>query len=94
MALSQDAAEVFSLNVLGWLATQEEIVPVFLGATGASEADLRARAAEPEFLLSMLDFLMMNDEWIVSCCDDLRVPYERISQARQSLPGGAEVSWT
>ena len=94
MSLSRDATEVFSLNVLGWLAGQEEILPVFLGATGASEADLRARASDPEFLLSMLDFLMMNDAWIIACCDDLRVPYERISEARQSLPGGAEVNWT
>jgi len=94
MALSQEAAEVFSINVLGWLAGQEEIVPLFLGASGASESDLRTRIADPEFHLSVLDFLMMDDQWIISCCDDLGVPYERISQARQSLPGGAEVSWT
>ncbi|MEN8949461.1 DUF3572 domain-containing protein [Planktotalea arctica] len=94
MSLSRDAAEVFSLNVLGWLVGQDEIVPVFLGATGASESDLHTEAGKPEFMLSMLDFLMMNDEWIIACCDELRVPYERIGQARQALPGGAEMSWT
>ena len=94
MALSREAAEVFSINVIGWLAGQEEILPVFLGASGAGESDLRSRIADPVFHLSVLDFLMMDDQWIISCCDDLRVPYERIGEARSVLPGGAEVSWT
>jgi hypothetical protein len=24
----------------------------------------------------------------------LRVPYERVAEARQAMPGGAEMSWT
>lgn len=94
MSLSQDAAEVFAIKALGWLAAQEEILPLFLGSTGASEADLRARAGEPEFLLSVLEFLMIDDHWIISCCDALGEPYERVAQARFALPGGAETSWT
>ncbi|MEP5153723.1 DUF3572 domain-containing protein [Planktotalea sp.] len=94
MPLSRDAAEVFSINVLGWLAGQEEILTVFLGASGASEADFRARLTDPVFQLSVIEFLMMDDAWIIACCDDLRVPYERMGEARQALPGGAEVSWT
>ena len=94
MALSREAAEVFSINVLGWLAGQEEILPLFLGASGASESDLRERIADPAFHLSVLEFLMMDDQWIISCCDALNVPYERVGEARQAMPGGAEVSWT
>ncbi|MGH1578699.1 DUF3572 domain-containing protein [Planktotalea sp.] len=94
MAMSREAAEVFSLNALGWIVGQEDILPVFLGASGASESDIRARASEPEFLLSVLDFLMMDDQWVISCCDALNVPYESLGEARQMMPGGAEVSWT
>ncbi|MGB7317812.1 MAG: DUF3572 domain-containing protein [Planktotalea sp.] len=94
MALSREAAEVFSIHVLGWLAGQEEILPLFLGASGASESDMRTRMADPVFLLSVLEFLMMDDAWVIACCDDLRVPYERVGEARQAMPGGAEVSWT
>ena len=94
MALSQENAEIFSLNALGWIVSQEDLLPAFLGASGASEGDIRTRASDPAFLLSVLDFLMMDDQWIISCCDALNVPYERVGEARQAMPGGAEVSWT
>ena len=94
MALSQENAEIFSLNALGWIVSQEDLLPAFLGASGASEGDIRTRASDPVFLLSVLDFLMMDDQWIISCCDALNVPYERVGEARQAMPGGAEISWT
>jgi len=53
--MQQDSAETIALQALGWLAASDDLLPVFLGATGACEADLRARAAEPEFLGSVLD---------------------------------------
>ena len=43
MQFSAEAAETLSLRALAWLVGQEDLLPVFLGATGASEADLRAR---------------------------------------------------
>ena len=45
MQYSADAAETFALTALGWLVAQPDLLPVFLGATGAEEADLRARVA-------------------------------------------------
>ncbi|MFW8594868.1 DUF3572 domain-containing protein [Cribrihabitans neustonicus] len=94
MQLSADKAETLALTALAWLAANEELMPVFLGATGASEADLRARAAEPEFLGSVLDFLSMDDAWVIAFCDAQGLPYEMPMQARMSLPGGAQVNWT
>ena len=95
MTMSRESAEVFALNALGWIVGQaENVLPAFLGATGSSESDIRERAADPEFQLCVLDFLMMDDQWIISCCDALRVPYERVAEARQAMPGGAEMSWT
>lgn len=41
MLFSADAAETLGLKALAWLAGNDELLPVFLGATGASEADLR-----------------------------------------------------
>ncbi|WP_299678989.1 DUF3572 domain-containing protein [uncultured Roseobacter sp.] len=91
---TQETAEVLGLRILGWLAADEALLPVFLGATGASEADLRAGATDPVFLASVLDFLMMDDAWVVRACDALRVAYDAPMQARQALPGGAQVNWT
>ena len=66
LSFSADAAETLALQALGWLLSNEDLLPVFLGATGVNESDLRERASDPEFLGSVLDFLMMDDAWAVS----------------------------
>lgn len=94
MNYTQDSAETLGLQVLGWLAANDDLMPVFLGSTGASEAEVRAGAADPVFLGAVLDFLMMDDAWVVAFCDHASLPYDRIMQARAALPGGAQVNWT
>lgn len=94
MAYTQESAEVLALGALGWLAGHEELLPVFLGSTGACEQDLRARAEDPQFLGAVLDFLMMDDAWVVAFCDGRGLAYDDIQVARQSLPGGEQVHWT
>lgn len=90
----QDHAEAFALRVLAWLVGNDELLPVFLGSTGASEADLRTRAGEPEFLAAVLDFLLMDDAWVLAFCADEGVPGEAVMRARADLPGGADPHWT
>ncbi|MGB5558919.1 MAG: DUF3572 domain-containing protein [Paracoccaceae bacterium] len=92
--MRQEYAETIAIRAVAWLAGNDELLPVFLGATGASESDLRARLAEPEFLGSVLDFMMMDDQWVVAFCDGSDLAYDQIMQARQALPGGAQVNWT
>jgi len=92
--MQQESAETIALQALGWLAGNEELLPVFLGATGASQVDLRDRATEPEFLGAVLDFLMMDDAWVVAFCDGEGLSYQTPMMARAALPGGAQVSWT
>ncbi len=94
MSLSSDAAETLALRALAWLVGNDELLPLFLGSTGAGEEELRARAAEPAFLAAVLDFLMMDDAWVVGFCDATDTPYEHPMQARAALPGGAQVHWT
>ncbi|MDK3018091.1 DUF3572 domain-containing protein [Pseudodonghicola flavimaris] len=94
MSYSADAAETLALQALGWLVTNEELLPVFLGATGAGQDELRAQATDPVFLAAVLDFLMMDDAWIMAFCDATGTPYEHPMQARAALPGGAQVHWT
>lgn len=94
MTITRDAAEALGLQCLGWLVAEEDLLPVFLGATGASEADLRARAADPDFLGSVLDFMLMDDAWIMRFCEATGVAPELPMQARQALPGGDVTHWT
>ena len=94
MPISAQSAETFALNVLSWLVGNEELLPVFLGSTGASAQDLRDRASEPEFLGSVLEFLMLDDSWVIAFCDANSVPYDVPGQARAVLSGGSDVHWT
>lgn len=92
--ISLDFAEIIGLKALGWLAANDELCPVFLGASGASEADFRLRAQDPAFLVAVLDFITMDDAWVVAFCDSECLSYEQPIQAKQMLPGGGEVNWT
>lgn len=92
--MQQEMAETLALRALAWLAANDELLPVFMGATGTAVDDFQTRAGEPEFLLSILDFLMMDDAWVVDFCDSEFIAYDQIMKARQSLPGGAQISWT
>ncbi|MDE4133808.1 DUF3572 domain-containing protein [Phaeobacter sp. QD34_3] len=94
MQISADEAETLALRALAWLSGNDELFPVFMGATGASVDDLKSRASDPEFLGSVLDFLMMDDAWVVGFCDDAGLKYESPMQARMALPGGAQIHWT
>lgn len=92
--LSRDSAELLAIEALSWLVGNEEHLPVFLGSTGAGAHDLRLRAKDPEFLASVLDFLLMDDAWIQQFCDSAGYTYDFPVRARAALPGGAEVNWT
>ncbi|MDB2578302.1 DUF3572 domain-containing protein [Tateyamaria sp.] len=90
----RESAEVIGLKALGWLAANEELLPVFLGSTGASEADVRAGISDPNFLGALLDFIMMDDAWITSFCDAEGLAYDQPMMARMALPGGEQMHWT
>ena len=91
---SEHSAETLALQAVAWLIGNEDLLPVFLGTSGLSEADLRTRLEDPELLASVLDFVMMDDAWVIGFCDAHGLPYERLAQARAALPGGAQVHWT
>ncbi|MCW8843457.1 MAG: DUF3572 domain-containing protein [Rhodobacteraceae bacterium] len=94
MNLSRDAAETLALQALGWLVGNDELLPVFLGATGASVDDIKGQAGDPAFLGSVLEFLTMDDAWVVAFCDTVGEDYMTPMMARQVLLGESGRHWT
>lgn len=94
MSFSRESAEVLALEALGWLVTNDDLRPVFQGASGASDDAIKNGAADPAFLGSVLDFILMDDAWVVACCDAIGKPYDSLFRARQMLPGGEQINWT
>ncbi len=92
--MNTELAEEIALKVLNWLVSSETHLPIFLGATGASIDDIRTQAADKTFLNSVLDFVTMDDEWIIECCDQVGLKYEEPSIAKAILSGAADMHWT
>ncbi len=92
--MNRDQAETIALRALGWLAGNDELWPVFLGASGAAAEDMRDRAGEPDFQASVLEFLTMNDAWVMEFCDTVPLDYEGPFTAMQVLAGPSRMHWT
>ena len=90
----QESAESIALQALIWLLGQPDVISAFLNASGASQGDLAALAAEPVFLGAVLDFLTEDDARVMAFCDQAGLPYAAPMQARLSLPGAQHTHWT
>lgn len=92
--MQPERAQTIAYQALGWLVGNEELLPVFLGSTGGSADDLRASAADPAFLASVLEFITMDDQWVIAFCDSVALAYDQPLLARYALPGAETVHWT
>ena len=92
--MDREIAETRALEVLTWVLSEDDLIQVFMGATGASQNDLRSNTLSHEFLLSILDFVLMDDRWVISCGKFLNIDPSQIQLIRMSLDGGQEVNWT
>jgi len=92
--MQQEQAEVIALQGLAWLAGNDDLCPTFLGASGGSVDDLRDRATDPAFLGAVLEFITMDDAWVMAFCDTIGLAYELPLQARYALPGAQNIHWT
>ncbi len=88
--ISAENAREIARDALLWLLQNEELLPVFLGSTGAGAEDMRAGAQDPDFLASVLDFLLMDDAWIVAFCSAAGLSPDAPLRARHALPGAAQ----
>lgn len=92
--MTQGQAEELAARALGWIAAQDDLLGVFMGASGIGIDQLRASAGSPETLLAVLDFLCMDDAWVLGFCEAESLPPETAMRARQVLAGPSEMHWT
>lgn len=92
--MSPELAQTIALQALAWLVANDDLCPVFLGSSGLSADELKARAGDVDFQASVLEFLTMDDAWVMAFCDDAGLSYEQPLHARYALPGAEQVHWT
>ena len=76
--MDKEIAETRALEVLTWILSEDDLIQVFMGATGASQNDLRSNTLNHEFLISILDFVLMDDRWVISCGKFLNIDPSQI----------------
>ena len=85
--MQRSDAETLALKALGWAAADSEALAEFLKLSGLEIADLRARAADPELLAGLVDFVLASDTRTESFCASENITPERLHRARRALPG-------
>ncbi|MDD7969574.1 DUF3572 domain-containing protein [Roseinatronobacter alkalisoli] len=97
--MNHSAAERIALDAFTWLCAEQDLLPVFLNASGASVGDLRAALSSAEgpdqaLLGAVLDFILMRDDTVIACCAAQNLPNDRLAQAQAVLAGHAGMHWT
>jgi len=96
--MNQPNAQEIAGDVLLWLCGQEELLCVFLSATGADVGDLRAGlqacAPDPALSTAALDFVLMRDDTVLDAAASMDLPPDRLAMAAAVLAGEAGMHWT
>lgn len=92
--MGRPQAEALALRALAWMAGDADLIGRFLATTGAGPDDLRVRAAEPEFLGFVLDFLLSDESALVAFAAAANIRPDQPMRARSALPGGDLPNWT
>jgi hypothetical protein len=88
-AMTAAAAETLTLKAFGFLVNSPAALDRFLAESGSDILNLRARAAEPEFLAAVMDFLLADDGVAGAFCDSEGIEPAMLHRARRALPGAA-----
>lgn len=80
-------AETVAIEALAFVAGDDTLLPRFLTLTGIEPGDIRAAAAEPAFLVAVLDFLGGHEPDLVAFCEASGHDPEAVIRSRHTLAG-------
>lgn len=81
------AAETLALKALAYLAGDGDALVRFLTLSGLELDDLRVRAADPEVLAAVIDFLLTDDALCAAFSASENIDPAMLHAARRALPG-------
>ena len=87
---SVDAARSLAVGVLAFIAADSDRLNRFLNLTGLGPDNLRTAAADPAFLGSVLDYLVADEQLLVTFAGDAGLKPEAVARAHAVLCGPAE----
>lgn len=87
--MNRDAAETVAYQALQFVAGDEDRLGRFLALTGVGPGDLRARVADPWFLIGVLDFLLNYEPDLLAFAEAREIDPHDPGKARQVLAAAA-----
>jgi len=81
----REVAEIVAVQALGFIAGDPERLGKFLAETGIGPQSLRAAAADPQFLVSVLDFVLRDDATVKAFAEVSELHPTNIAAARDVL---------
>ncbi|MBR1211165.1 DUF3572 domain-containing protein [Bradyrhizobium sp. JYMT SZCCT0180] len=81
----REVAEIVAVQALSFIASDPERLGLFLVESGLGPETLRTAAADPQFLASVLDFVLRDDATVKAFAAASELHPTNISAARQVL---------
>jgi Protein of unknown function (DUF3572) len=81
----REVAEIVAVQALSFLAGEPERLGRFLAESGLGPETLRSAASDPNFLISVLDFILADDETVKAFASASQLHPTNIAAARQVL---------
>ena len=81
----REVAEIVAVQALGFIAGDPERLGSFLAETGLGPQSLRAAASDPQFLVSVLDFVLRDDASVKAFARQSELHPTNIAAAREVL---------
>jgi|SRR5580658_7172620 hypothetical protein len=87
---SVESARSLAVGVLAFIAADSDRLNRFLSLTGLGPDNLRTAAADPAFLGSVLDYLVADEQLLVTFASDAGLKPEAVARAHAALCGPSE----
>src|SRR5437667_10704043 len=81
----REVAEIVAIQALSFVAGEPERLGLFLAESGIGPETLRSAASDPQFLVSVLDFILRDDETVKAFAGASQHDPTTIAAARQAL---------
>jgi uncharacterized protein DUF3572 len=86
---AREAAEIVAIQALSFIAGDADRLGRFLSESGIGPETLRSAASDPQFLVSVLDFVLRDDATVEAFAKDSEHHPTTVAAARQALGGPA-----
>ena len=81
----RQVSEIVAVQALSFIASEPERLGLFLAETGLGPETLRQSAADPQFLINVLQFILRDDATVKAFASSVQLDPTNVAAALQAL---------